>query len=100
MTVPRIGSIATTNDGGVSPSRVTIGFLPMLLVEQLTSVALPEEERLKLLPYLLIPPMLAKDISRVYLSRNVVELHHPTCNSLSNSVIRKHCVPLMELCVR
>ena len=74
MTVPRIGSIATTNDGGVSPSRVTC-------------VALPEEERLKLLPYLLIPPMLAKDISRVYLSRNVVELHHPTCNSLSNSVI-------------
>ena len=87
MMVPRIGLIATTNDDGVSPSRATISFLPMLLLEQLTSVTLPKEKRLKLLPYLLMTPMIAEYVSWVYLTRDVVELHHTTCDSLMNMLI-------------
>ena len=42
----------------------------MLLLEQLMSVTLPKVERLKLLPYLLMTPMLAEYARRVYLTSN------------------------------
>ena len=71
----------------VSPSRATISFPLMLLLEQLTSVTLPKLKRLKLLPYLLMTPMLAEYVSWVYLTRDVVELHHTTCDSLTSTLI-------------
>ena len=45
--------------GSVSPLRDAVGFLVMLLFEQLSCISLPEQEGLELLPDLLVSPMLA-----------------------------------------
>ena len=70
---PRIGSIATTFVGSVSPLRdAVVDFLALFLLEQLPRIPLPEQEWLKLLPDLLVSPMLAKDVSWVDFTRDSI----------------------------
>ena len=58
---PRIGSIATTFVGSVSPLRdAIVDFLAVFLLKQLPCISLPEQEQLKLLPDLLVSPMLTE----------------------------------------
>ena len=85
---PRIGSIATTFVGSVSPLRdAVVDFLAVFLLEQLPRISLPEQERLKLLPDMLVSPVLAKDVSWVDFTRDMEELDHPTCDSFTDAMI-------------
>ena len=85
---PRIGSIATTFVGSVSPLRdAVIDFLAMLLLEQLPRISLPEQERLELLPDLLVSPMLTENVSWVNFTRDMEELDHSTCDGFTNVMI-------------
>ena len=85
---PRIGSIATTFVGGVSPLRdAIVDFLAMLLFRQLPRISLPEQEWLKLLPDLLVSPMLTKNVSWVNSTRHMEELDHSTCDCFMDVMI-------------
>ena len=97
-TDPRIGSIATTFVGSVSPIRdAIVGFLAMLLLEQPSRISLPEQEWLELLPDLLVSPMLTENVSWVNLTRDMEELDHSTFNSFTNMMVGEHCMPLVKL---
>ena len=85
---PRIGSIATTFVGSVSPLRdAVVDFLVVLLLEQLPRISLPDQERLELLPDLLVSPMLTENVSWVNFTRDMEELDHSTCDGFTDAMI-------------
>ena len=85
---PRIGSIATTFIGSVSPLRdAVVDFLAVLLLEQLLHISLPEQERLELLPDLLVSPMFTENVSWVKFTRDMEELDHSTCDGFMDVMI-------------
>ena len=95
---PRIGSIATTFVGSVSPLRdAVVDFFAVLLFEQFLRISLPELEWLELLPDLLVSPMLTKNFSWVNFTRDMEELDHSTCDGFTDAMIGEHCMSLVKL---
>ena len=68
----------------------------MLLLEQPSSISLPEQERLELLPDLLVSPRLTKNVSWVNLTRDMEELDHSTCDGFTNMMVGENCMPLVK----
>ena len=61
-----------SHQGSISPLRdAVVDFLMMLFFKEPSRISLPEQEWLELLPDLLVSPMLTKNVSWVYLTRDM-----------------------------
>ena len=72
------------------------GLSRLVIYQQLGCVAGPEQDCLQRRPNGSVTPMLGQDVSRVLRSWHVVELDHTCCNGLTNKVVSKGMVALLQ----
>ena len=60
-------------------------------------VSFPEEEGLEQLPDLSVAPVLAQDVSRVFIAINMVEPNDGSCNGFTYVVKQQSIVVLVEV---